>query len=305
KRIRPAALYPYDYSHPQYTHLHWFTEGVTDYYTHLTMVRAGLQTEEYLFQNFGRTIQSLENGYSAEVVSPAASSFNSWLSSSDYAHPDHRISYYSQGRYLGMLIDLKLRADSKGEVTLDDVFVKLYQEYYQQGKGIPEDGIQQTLEKLSGKSWQQFFDLYVFGLKSPDYTKIFAPFGLELGVKPNNKAGAKRLGIMSLQEHTDGLIVRRIRPGTDAYLAGIGTGDILTMLNGAPIAEEDFVAACNKLKEGKSMELSVLRAGKIQTIEIKYAGLFTPTTYTLERRKRIKSEEESLLNAWLSSRQGN
>ncbi|MFK7922925.1 MAG: M61 family metallopeptidase [Bacteroidia bacterium] len=305
KRIRPAALYPYDYSQPQYTHLHWFTEGVTDYYTHLSLVRAGLQNEEYLWQQLGRTVQSLENGYSAEVVSPAASSFNSWLASSDYAHPDHRISYYSQGRYLGMLMDLKLRGDSNGSLSMDDVFAYLYKEYYQKGQGVPEDGIQKTLEKLSGNSWQQFFDLYVFGLKSPDYAKLLSPFGLELKAAPNDKGGEKLLGITSLQEHTDGLLVRRIRPGTDAYLAGIGQNDILTQVNGEAITKEGFAAACNKLKEGKTIELSVLRAGSPQTISIKYAGLYTPTTYTLGRRKRIKSEQESLLNAWISSKQSN
>ena len=46
KRIRPAALWPYDYQLIPYTRLHWWTEGVTDYYTHLTPVRAGMMPME-------------------------------------------------------------------------------------------------------------------------------------------------------------------------------------------------------------------------------------------------------------------
>lgn len=301
KRIRPAALFPYDYRQPQYTHLHWFTEGVTDYYTHLTLTRAGLQNEDYVFQQFGRTIQSLENGYSAEVVSPAASSFNSWLASSDYAHPDHRISYYSQGRYLGFLMDMKLRGDSNGELTLDDIFTHLYREYYQRGKGIPEEGIQQVLEELSGKSWQRFFEHYVFGTKSPNYDQILTPMGLQLKVEPNKKSGIKRIGILALQSHDQGLVVRRIRPGTDAYLAGIGAGEVLTKVNGKAITEEGLATACNKLKRDKVLRLGVLRSGVEEEIEIRFAERYTPTSYTLSRAKRMKPDQESRLNAWLAS----
>ena len=42
KRLRPAALLPYDYAREQYTRLLWWFEGVTSYYDRLTLVRAGL-----------------------------------------------------------------------------------------------------------------------------------------------------------------------------------------------------------------------------------------------------------------------
>ena len=44
------------------------------------------------------------------------------------------------------------------------------------------------------------------------------------------------------------LLVRRIRPGTDAYLAGIGQGDILTHLNGKAINKEELEAAIEAAK---------------------------------------------------------
>ena len=46
KRIRPDALGPFDYTKENYTKLLWVAEGITDYYGHLTLRRAGLISEE-------------------------------------------------------------------------------------------------------------------------------------------------------------------------------------------------------------------------------------------------------------------
>jgi predicted metalloprotease with PDZ domain len=46
KRLRPAALLPYDYAREQYTRLLWWFEGVTSYYDRLVLVRAGVGLPE-------------------------------------------------------------------------------------------------------------------------------------------------------------------------------------------------------------------------------------------------------------------
>lgn len=51
KRIRPEALWPYNYQEKQYTGLHWFTEGVTSYYADLILVRTGLLTNEAYYRH--------------------------------------------------------------------------------------------------------------------------------------------------------------------------------------------------------------------------------------------------------------
>src|SRR5690606_3622531 len=42
KRLRPAALVPYRYDSRQHTPLLWMSEGTTDYYADLAMVRGGM-----------------------------------------------------------------------------------------------------------------------------------------------------------------------------------------------------------------------------------------------------------------------
>src|SRR5918995_1368156 len=42
KRLRPADLWPYDYAEPQETPWLWLSEGITDYYADLALVRGGV-----------------------------------------------------------------------------------------------------------------------------------------------------------------------------------------------------------------------------------------------------------------------
>ena len=42
KRMRPAALVPFDYGREQYTRLLWWFEGATTYYEGLALARAGI-----------------------------------------------------------------------------------------------------------------------------------------------------------------------------------------------------------------------------------------------------------------------
>ena len=45
KRLRPADLFPYRYDAPQPTTWLWMSEGVTDYYADLALVRSGFTDE--------------------------------------------------------------------------------------------------------------------------------------------------------------------------------------------------------------------------------------------------------------------
>ncbi len=85
KRLRPAGdVGPYDYNTPPMTSLHWFTEGVTDYYTSLTLVRAGLMPEAQYWSQLSSFLQELENSWVYQNFSPAELSMDSWHATSPY-----------------------------------------------------------------------------------------------------------------------------------------------------------------------------------------------------------------------------
>ncbi|MEL6671688.1 MAG: PDZ domain-containing protein [Bacteroidota bacterium] len=301
KRIRPAALWPYDYGQPQYTGLHWFTEGVTDYYTNLTLIRAGIRDEAWYFKVVARTLTSLENSYAARIVSPDQSSFNSWLATSPYQHPNHQTSYYSLGSRLGFWLDMEIRQRTNGKKTLDDVFRHLYKTYYQAGQGVPEDGIQKALEKLSGDSWAQFFQDYVYGTKPMDYKRLLRPMGLELVVSQNEQPGKRGIGLSRMEKLDQGMLIRRVSPGSDAYEAGLGPDDIILEVNGAQATSVDFDALVNGMKKGQTITMQVLaNFSEVKEIQVPYTGRSIPKKMTLERSEKAKKQQASLRQDWLS-----
>ena len=119
KSIRPVALGPFDYDRENYTNMLWFSEGVTVYYEFLLLNRAGLMTREEVLERLGSTVADYENAPGRRHQSATLSSFDTWtgfFGRSEHA-ANTSISYYDIGCGLGLLLDLKIREDSKGRST--------------------------------------------------------------------------------------------------------------------------------------------------------------------------------------------
>lgn len=78
KRMRPIELGPFDYTRPNRTTGLWIAEGITSYYTDVTMARTGMMDEERFWQAMQRQIAGLENNPAREHVSSAAASQTVW-----------------------------------------------------------------------------------------------------------------------------------------------------------------------------------------------------------------------------------
>ncbi|MDW8159209.1 MAG: hypothetical protein RML72_10100 [Bacteroidia bacterium] len=280
KSIRPAALWPYDYSKEVYTKMHWFTEGVTDYYTYLTLVRAGLIKPEDFLNYFSNIITSLENNPAQRVVSPAMASFDSWLSTSSFGSPHHKTSFYTLGSRLGLLLDLELRRVSNHKVGLDDIFAYLYHEYYKKGNGYPEDGVQKAAETLTKKSFKEFFAKYVEGVVPIDYASILEPLQLKLEINDDTEAPAsQKIGISKvvIDVASGGIKVETILPGSDAAKAGIQEGDHIFAWNGEAFDD----SALGKILRIGNQNLGIRRNGKELNLQVEYTGKNNPKKYKL------------------------
>ncbi|MCI4670888.1 MAG: PDZ domain-containing protein [Bacteroidia bacterium] len=302
KRIRPAALWPYDYSQPQYTGLHWFTEGVTSYYTSLTLMRTEIYSEEQFLNLLARDIQSMENNYAGKVVSPSQMSFDSWLSSSPYSMGHHRVSYYTAGSRLGLMLDLSIRSATKGEKSLDDVFRYLFENYYKKDMGVPEDGVMLATEAVTGKSFEEFFAIHVDGTESFDYDKIFKPFGLKLEKIESEKAGMRMLGIVSADAISQGIYIKRIHRLGDAFLSGLTEGDLILEVDGQPVGNIDFDDYINEKQTGDQIQLQVFSGGEVRSLNLDYQRSFGSYTYKLSRVDKPSKKQEKMYQDWIGTK---
>src|SRR6266571_6503737 len=178
KRIRPAEMWPYDYSREDETPLLWVSEGFTNYYGSIAVYRAGLRTRQQFLQNVEGAINGVEGNEARSYISPANSSVSTWVG---YDTPvAFGISYYTQGQNLGALLDLSILHDTGGASGLDDVLRALYRDFYQKGKGFTTEDMIAIVTRLTRRDYHEFYRKYVSGVEIPPYDAILSYAGYKV-----------------------------------------------------------------------------------------------------------------------------
>ncbi|MDP6959510.1 MAG: hypothetical protein QF645_11945, partial [Planctomycetota bacterium] len=180
KRIRPAALGPFDYTGMVRTRHLWVCEGLTSYYGDLTLARTGIWDESRYFRHLANEIVTHNNNPDRKVTSVEEASEKIW---DNRPHP--RVDYYNKGELLGFLLDLKIRKMTQNKKSLDDVMRHLYDRYVVEGGGsigvgFEGDGILKALNTISGGDFTQFYDRYIKGTEDLPFTETLAEAGLNI-----------------------------------------------------------------------------------------------------------------------------
>ena len=161
KRLRPAALLPYDYAREQYTRLLWWFEGVTSYYDRLTLVRTGLSDARGYLKHLGEQWTALGRQPGAAKMSLEEASLTAWVKyyRPDENSPNSSVSYYLKGELVALCLDLALR---RAGGSLDDLLRTLHARYA--ATGLPEDGVERAAAAVMGEAAARlFFDRFVRG----------------------------------------------------------------------------------------------------------------------------------------------
>src|SRR5579864_2011042 len=136
KRLRPAALGPFDYTREDYTRSLWLAEGATSYYAYVNLLRSGLWDQRQFLTHLADEVRTLELEPGHALMSAESSSFHAWfydrspqMQETNFANTT--ISYYNKGAILGMLLDLEIRSRSHGGKCLLDVLRSMYRDFYE------------------------------------------------------------------------------------------------------------------------------------------------------------------------------
>ncbi len=266
KRLRPAAMWPYDYNRPPATALHWLTEGVTDYYTSLSLARAGLLSESEFWQNLSSFLTQLENSWTYRQFSPAELSIDSWHATSPYRPAFLQGSFYAAGRRVGFLLDMFLRRESGGKVTLDSLMRHLYETYYKKGRGLPEEGVEKAVLQLLGKNKAEkvktFWQSYVYGRERMAYKAFLAGLPLEVVESDELARGWARIGILRWRKEGEGIQIEEVEPQSAAALAGLQRGDVLYTIGEKPAIEIE-PSFWDRLSPNETISLGLRHEGEV------------------------------------------
>ena len=193
KTIRPIELGPFDYDREVFTPLLWFSEGITCYYEAQILHRAGLATEEEMYELISKYMRMDERYEGHHHQSLRQTSYDIWLTflNEDKNSKDVTINYYFRGPAVGLIMDIEIQRLSNRKHSLDDLMRLLYNRYHKaQGRGFSEEEFWAAVDEVAGASMSHIRHI-VDNPVDIDYEKYLAPAGLILDrntwtIKPRN-----------------------------------------------------------------------------------------------------------------------
>ncbi|HVM46113.1 MAG TPA: PDZ domain-containing protein [Candidatus Thermoplasmatota archaeon] len=323
KRIRPAVLGPFEYTREVHTTLLWAMEGITSYYDHLVLARAGLISEERYREFLAETITKLRQQPGRFKLPLSQSSFLAWvkLYKQDANWMNTGVSYYLKGELVALALDLAIRDRTDGKRSLDDVMRRLLEKYPASGPGIPEvhahgeDGWRQTLEEVTGHSWRQFWSKYIDGTDELDLETFLSRVGWDLRPvmrddKPEEKekkgdyTGAGGWLGAEVKDVDRRVKVAHVLVASPALAAGLAPDDELVALDGMQVKDKEWLE--RRLRErvpGDYVTLHSFRRGELTERRI-MLGANPPEKWVIEESERASPRAKRLRRAWLASQAG-
>jgi predicted metalloprotease with PDZ domain len=273
KRLRPADMWPYEYAHEQPTSWLWVSEGITDYYADLSLVRSGVSDSTAFFATTAGKIGEVR------ALPPFGlddASLSTWIHPTDGTAD----AYYPKGSLAGLMLDILIRDASDGKRSLDDVMRGLYRDAYKAGKGFTGEQWWKAVESAaSGKSFADFNTRYIDGREPYPWQSVLPLAGLQLLA---DSARIPVLGV-TMGQDDNGMRITAVAPGSTAEQAGVQPGDDLVSVGeiagDAPSLAQQLRAKYGNVQSA-IIPITVIRDGK-------QSSLAAPLQFTWHVQLRI------------------
>ena len=261
KRLRPEELWPYEYDREQPTTLLWVSEGITDYYDDLALVRGGIISEAEFYASTANKISEVSH---LPPVALEDASLSTWVRPTDGT----AYIYYPKGSLAGLMLDILIRDATDNRSSLDHVMRELYMTEYKNGSGFSEQEWWSVVSRAVGTrlDLDEFQARYIDGRDAYPWDEVLPLAGIryveEEEMLPN-------IGVM-FNAGDEGVHVNAVIPGASATNAGVREGD--TLLRAGEIAADgpdwanQFRARYAEVEEGTPVDYVVIRNGSELTL---------------------------------------
>ncbi|BDU76700.1 M61 family metallopeptidase [Mesoterricola sediminis] len=243
KRLRDAALGPFDYGSETYTRLLWFHEGFTSFMQFAIALRAGVVPWPWVARKLSASWTDNTTRPGRHEQDLEASSFDAWIrhyKPTEFS-TNGTVSYYDKGSMVGWMMDAEIRLASGGASGLDALFALLWA---RNGDGHLSDAdIRAAYRELAGKDPGPFWSRWIQGCAELDAEAISRAYGLTFTVRspwealPAGEAGdpdaqrrARTWAGLAFQGASPS--VQNVLPGSPAARAGLGYGMEILAVDG-------------------------------------------------------------------------
>ena len=252
----------FDFREPKMSRHLWLYEGVTEYFSVLSRAQSGDLNEK----EFRRTIRQKIFGSMFMMPKPVAMT----ELSKNVLLPEYQKMYgvvYEKGALLGMFLDITLREQSGGKITLLSLIRELTKKF---GPDRPfEDTVLfNEIEAVAGKDIRPFLNTYFDSATEIPYADMFAKIGWRFA-EEDSIQGFAFSGIRARM--TDSTLKLSVRK--EDNVLGAKQGDIIISVNGItvnPTDEEENESILSMINDPESedeVSISVKREDDIITLK--------------------------------------
>jgi predicted metalloprotease with PDZ domain len=260
----------------------WFSEGFADYYSELTLYRAGLTDAGGFVDGLNRLIRLYYGNPYAKTATADTLAIKFW-SDNNYNHLP-----YHKGALIGLLMDIGIAGQSGGQKNLDSYLRELLRVQNEDTSGLNNRDLLSTLNSVSGGQWDQFYQQYMLGADELPLEKNLTETGIAIkrtDMRIYSLGFTTNSGRMGKNE-----VVKSILPRSEAEASGIQVGDTLI---GYSYHSEDTTqdATIRVRRNGESLSFQYLPVQKMTVPQI-IAG--EPTLAAIRRLLAENPEKTAL-----------
>jgi predicted metalloprotease with PDZ domain len=288
-------------------------EGITSYYQDLLVLRSGVVGMSAFLQRLGELLTRVYRTPGRLRQSLAQASFDAWdvLYRPEPHHPNTTISYYTKGAMVALALDLKLRLETAGRTSLDDVVRELWRRYGARNVGVPEDGFEQLAAEISGLDLTEFFATSVRGTADPPLKELLQSFAIDLELRAaagaDDRGGTARtangepLAIgATLREREHGLEIVALVDGGPAERAGLSTGDVLVAIDRLRVTSRNLTRRLARFESGERVTATAFRGDELLEVGLVLKPAPLDTCYLVAREQADPAALERR-RAWLGA----
>jgi predicted metalloprotease with PDZ domain len=163
------------------------------------------------------------------------------------------------------------------------------------GKGYTNTDLMNVCSEISGKSFKQFFDDFVYGTKPIEWEKYLGYAGLQL---ISIDSTLEPIIGLKLESSGDKIIVNNVLSGSAADSMKFITGDEIITADGERTNYHDLSERLLNLKIGEKITLGIFRKDKYKEIKLSLKSPKVPN-YSIAKVTSPDPLQNSIFEDWL------
>jgi len=244
----------FDFINPKMSQHLWMYEGVTEYFSQLVQLRAGLINEERFIENIHSKIEA-----SAEFPKFSFTEMSRNVCIKPFS--DYYDNVYQKGALLGFMLDIELSSLSNNKFGLPELMTSLTKKY---GPDRPfkDDDLFDEIVSLTHPKIKEYFNDYIIESKPLPYQDLFDKIGWTY--KDSLTDTVYNFGLLGIASVGAKDYYKVVKTQEDLNLFGLKSKDRIISINDKKVNAMDWsqFEVLIKPKTNKKVTVSILRNGK-------------------------------------------